>query len=55
MWLEHKQEARETPEPIVCSPPLSFPYAMVGGRWWRFALIANKLIDTDLLKVRPSS
>lgn len=53
MWLQHMQEARKTPEPIGCSP-LFFPYALVGGRWWISALIADKLIDTDLLRVRHS-
>ena len=54
MWLQNMQEARETPEPRGCSP-LFFPYALVGGRWWISAVIANKLIDTDLLRVRHSS
>lgn len=54
MWLQHAQEARETLEPIGCSP-LFPPSALVGGRWWIFAVIADKLIDRDLLRVRPSS
>lgn len=53
MWLQHAQEARETLEPVGCSPLFS-PYALVGGRWWIFAVIANKLIDMDLLRVRHS-
>lgn len=56
MELRHNQptpsfgkEARKPPALLL------FLYALVGGRWWRFALIANKLIDTDLLKVRHGS
>lgn len=56
MELGHNQptstfgkEARNPPALLLS------PYALVGGRWWRFALIANKLIDTDLLKVRHGS
>lgn len=56
MELGHNQpistfgkEARKPPALLLS------PYALVGGRWWRFALIANKLIDTDLLKVRHGS
>lgn len=56
MELGHNQptpsfgkEARKPPALLL------FLYALVGGRWWRFALIANKLIDTDLHKVRHGS